>query len=438
MNSESVQDIENTLVCSECIDDELLKQQIIQEGTQEACNYCNFTGSTIRLMELWELINEVYQKYYEPSWCDECEGEELYYVIQDIGVSTPEVIDAVIVLGEVSEWRGVTEGTTPMYDKHARYLEKYDAEHAHFFLWKQFKTRAKHLQRFFDKKQLNDLEEIFREIQTLGGEGEQVVDYLEPDQTIYRARLCKTDEAYQKICKDPCYELSAPPPKLACAGRMNSNGITVFYGSFDKDTCVSEIRPPVGSKVAIGLFQPIRKLKVLDLTRFNAIFKSFRKTYQPMSFFDSQFEQKSERFQHLKFLCAFHDEISKPIMPHEVSLEQVPTQIMAEYIACELGYDGLIYGSAQKDKAANNIVLFRDAAIVQRDENHNGIQNNLVRNSNDYSSIISLPPYISFPPGHKAINIKPGLCYVRKSITIECIQQSSYGAVCVYSEQNAF
>ena len=52
----------------------------------------------------------------------------------------------------------------------------------------------------------------------------------------------------------------------AAAGRMNARGISVFYGANDPLVALSEVRPPVGARVAIARFEIIRPIKLLDLT----------------------------------------------------------------------------------------------------------------------------------------------------------------------------
>ena len=46
---------------------------------------------------------------------------------------------------------------------------------------------------------------------------------------------------------------------------MNARGISVFYGAVDIKTALSEVRPPVGSRVAVAQFEIIRPIKLLDV-----------------------------------------------------------------------------------------------------------------------------------------------------------------------------
>ncbi len=45
---------------------------------------------------------------------------------------------------------------------------------------------------------------------------------------------------------------------------MNASGISVFYGAQDAQTCIAEVRAPVGSHVVVGRFEIVRPVRLLD------------------------------------------------------------------------------------------------------------------------------------------------------------------------------
>ena len=47
---------------------------------------------------------------------------------------------------------------------------------------------------------------------------------------------------------------------------LNAEGIPVFYGALEKDTCVSEVRAPVGSNVVLARFRLLRLCDCSTLT----------------------------------------------------------------------------------------------------------------------------------------------------------------------------
>lgn len=138
---------------------------------------------------------------------------------------------------------------------------------------------------------------------------------------------------------------------------MNAAGITNFYASFDKDTCVAELRTAVGGQVVIGKFEIIRPVRVLDLTVLETASSS-------LSYFEENFRRLHA---YSSFLKGFHAEIKRPVLPGQESLEYLPTQFVCEYLwrRVEPRLDAMIYGSSQLSGGANNIVLFPHASDVE-------------------------------------------------------------------------
>lgn len=63
----------------------------------------------------------------------------------------------------------------------------------------------------------------------------------------------------------PC-EFDAPPPGVATGGRYESEGLPVFYGADDIETCLHESRVTLSDWIALATFTPTRPLRILDLT----------------------------------------------------------------------------------------------------------------------------------------------------------------------------
>jgi hypothetical protein len=142
---------------------------------------------------------------------------------------------------------------------------------------------------------------------------------------------------------------------------MNAAGIAAFYGALDPETCVAELRPPVGGLICIGAFRPRRPIYVLDFTRFE---RPGRKIHILSKNYVSRTTQWA-------FMQSFEVEISKPVLPEDEHLEYVPAQAVAEYLTSEpvklgkrpLRLEGLVYRSSQH-AGGKNVVLFGEAALV--------------------------------------------------------------------------
>jgi hypothetical protein len=141
---------------------------------------------------------------------------------------------------------------------------------------------------------------------------------------------------------------------------MNPRWISMFYGALDADTCVAEIRAPVGSAVVIGKFEIIRPLRLLDLEAFRHLI------VERASFFDPGFRRLRDK---ASFLGRLVNIMSRPAMPNDEDFQYLPTQAVAEYLSekIEPGLDGLIFPSSQRGGTGENIVLFRRASSVEPD-----------------------------------------------------------------------
>jgi hypothetical protein len=137
---------------------------------------------------------------------------------------------------------------------------------------------------------------------------------------------------------------------------MNARGITVFYGAEAPHVAIAEVRPPVGSRVAVAKFSIIRPLRLLDLTALSNV-------HDAGSIFDPTLKDRLER---VAFLQSLGHRISRPVMPNDQDLDYLATQAIADFLATENEpqLDGIIFTSAQC-QGGRNVVLFHNAARVE-------------------------------------------------------------------------
>ncbi len=84
---------------------------------------------------------------------------------------------------------------------------------------------------------------------------------------------------------------------MARAGRMNAQGISVFYGATRARVGIAEVGPPVGSRVTVARFDIIRRLPLFDLT-------ALEKVYEQGSIFDRSRIRRLERAAFLRSVSA--------------------------------------------------------------------------------------------------------------------------------------
>jgi hypothetical protein len=130
---------------------------------------------------------------------------------------------------------------------------------------------------------------------------------------------------------------------------MNAAGVVVFYGALEEDTCITELRLPIGDAAIVGRFQILKPLTAFDFTRFDA-------AHESLSMFDPEFKRL---LGHWAFLISLSEEISRPILPHEEELDYLATQAVAEYLSSihTPRIDAVIYNSAQTENGRNIVLL---------------------------------------------------------------------------------
>ncbi len=224
--------------------------------------------------------------------------------------------------------------------------------------WCDIQEAMRHSSRFFNDDARQLLSWLFDELDQYAesAEADQVVQILTPDDcpAIYRARRSSAEKV-EKIRDNPNTELGSPPKEVSGEGIMNPAGIPAFYGAFDRQTCIAELRPHPQDSFISGRFQLTRAVRVLDFERFEGA------NLGPVpSFFDPEYFKHVDR---QGFLRKIHEEIRIPV-DEEEKRNYLITQAVAEYLAlkCTPRFDGVIFRSAQRAEG-RNLVLFSHAAV---------------------------------------------------------------------------
>jgi hypothetical protein len=230
--------------------------------------------------------------------------------------------------------------------------------------WHNFEQSVKVEARFFSQTATSHLAAIFDGIEEMRTWDDKplVVDAGPNTQlsALYRARVFQSDPKLKEALIRPDRHLGSPPPLQAAAGRMNARGISVFYGANSAEVALAEVRPPVGSQVAIARFEVVKPIRLLDLTAFDTL-------QMPGSIFDPAHVDRLER---AAFLRNLSKRITRPVMPDDEPLEYIATQAVADFLATafNIKIDGIIFPSAQVAGEVLNIVLFHKAACVENVE----------------------------------------------------------------------
>ena len=372
------QDNEVQYICCQCVGDHILAGEVRHTREIHPCAYCERTQLAVPLGEIAMRIHEVMTAQFELTPNDpvdveefidlamgrdwERKGDPASVVIADIAGLDQQIADNVANwLSKSFGWREARHGDEDPYGSEAHY-EQMNPDTGPFKNgWDNFRSEIETHARFFGAYTETTLSEIFADLKTLRTfAGKPVVQEIGPQDDrrfVYRGRKAlSTDELY-KILKSPAAELGPPPPQFAAAGRMNSAGVSVFYGAHDRKICVGEVRPPVGSRVVTGKFELIKTVRLLDLDLLEQVFVE-------TSHFDERYSDHYGRYAFLRQLVA---EVTAPVMPQDETKEYLATQVIADFLAFKVNprMDGIIFRSSQTDGNGQNMVLFNHACDVE-------------------------------------------------------------------------
>ncbi|WP_204126625.1 RES family NAD+ phosphorylase [Pseudomonas ogarae] len=354
------------VVCDECVGDVFVQQRIRNECDMGRCSCCEQLRHCMPIEALADQVADILDRYYGTGpvirTVDARDlGRYVYAgsplavtVAEMLGIDSESAVTAAIVgLLTVCTDYDLKRGGEARFDADLLYMRRNLRPTEIEEKWQEFKSGVMHRSRFFNDHGKAFLDWLFEGIHHLKDEhGREVVQLFEIEDglELYRGRYCPPSSDPKKILLSPETELGAPPKEIARAGRMSPVGVPAFYGAFDRETCIAELRPSVGGMVLTGEFQLLRDARLLDFGVLENVFDA-----QPMSCFDPDYQKKMERRQ---FLRTLHSKISSPVTPDQEQ-EYLYTQVIAEYLATQVEptVDGVMFASVQRQDGIN-IALF--------------------------------------------------------------------------------
>lgn len=358
-------------ICADCVQDQYLKRLIEQTASEaNPCEYCESLAG-IELWDLAWLCDEVISRYYELTsnskavvvYDREPEGDNLHDTILKLtGIPT----DAVeVVVDDLSFiWFDRNSGES-RYGEDDPWFSRRSLADSLGHAWQEMEESLRSADSLFDAQALLGM--IFNDLTNdRDSTGSEVIIEAGPAgslKTLYRGRIFQTDDELAKALRHPEKSLGPPPAGKGSAGRMNRLGQQAFYGATDAGICVAEVRPPVGSRVALAEFEVTRPLRLLDMQRLSKI-----ELATDASLFDPATTAAVER---RDFLRTLTERLSAPIVPDLQDRDYLVTQAVADYLASHPGLclDGIVYPSAQSRfpgaaPVGHNVVLFENACHV--------------------------------------------------------------------------
>ncbi|MCX7587264.1 RES domain-containing protein [Phenylobacterium sp. 58.2.17] len=416
------------LLCPQCFDNNGLRNRLVAVRPNYDEGKCDFhpTRKGIPVEAVSAIVDEVFRQNYDfgdpamefldGDFVYSQQGDRLRDVVEGLTEAVDESITDLLVAQLIADdnyWPG--DGEMPFYLEYDGFYERIShGDAGHGQLWDAFCQTIVHDQRFFNREADGLLQEIFKNIHLQRSESRLYpVHVLQPETApaLFRARV--VDEAELKaVRRDPCVQLGPPPRRRGRPNRMNPSGVLAFYGSLDLTTCISELRPLVGSQVVSAEFRIRRPIVVLDTTRFEA----------PPKELNLFAKDHVRRLAQWRFMQRFMAEIAKPISPSDEHIDYIPTQAVAEYLnklhAVRIGkaerrIDGILFRSAQRP-AGVNLVLFGEAALVERSAKAQPQRPHLSSPSFDLQVFEPPPPE------------DPGLTLVDGTLRVDTVTEASF------------
>lgn len=375
-----VPEIEQRSICANCVGEAFLKSEIDKTGEKGTCYYCGEDGKTTSIEELASQIEAAFEHHYqrtaqEPSSMEytmmkegdyhwEREGDPVAYMIGDAAeIEEQPAEDIRNVLEDRNRDKEKAEmGEEGPFDEEAHYTVKAVDDIEYREKWRFFEHSLKTEARFLSGTAEATLDEVFEELAAHSDlDGNPAIVDAGPETgitSLYRARVFQSGEELDEALKRPDLHIGPAPAALARAGRMNAHGISVFYGASDPNVAIGEVRPPVGSRVMVGQFKLLRKVRLLDVNALQSV-------YVEGSIFDPGY---IERLIRAKFLERLSDRITRPVMPNDEPLEYLITQVIADYLSSrsDPALDGILYPSVQDGTAGANVMLFHKSSRVAK------------------------------------------------------------------------
>jgi len=346
----------------------------VAEGEIGPCAECgNEDAPAITFEALAEIVDPVFRSLYRHGDHMPILGDDDRVWYRQAGGELSDALGDLLNadlqnMGELIDALAETEGHVPgdpdeyFYDDSMNFDRMDYFEPSGILAWQTALEELKRSRRFFSASTRTLFDRLFSDVDSLYEKVKNrrlpVVRSLAKGTTLYRARVCRTDDEYRLFVKDPLAHIGPPPSDHARDGRMNAKGVTVLYCARDVATCLAEMRPAIGMRLLTISVKTNMRLRILDFTRLERAWLENK-----LGHFHEQYFDELDR-QYL--LMRLHNLISQPVTPDREE-DYLITQTMAEYLAHvhEEPFDGIAFGSAQRAGGVNVVLFpFRDLVLT--------------------------------------------------------------------------
>lgn len=373
-------------ICHKCVEDKYVSQQIKKNGNNEqTCSYCKLKRKNIHLGDIVTRMNDVFEYYYDAyvDIYDSGRGNPAQDVIcEELGVEFEVAED--IYSGLCYEYNPYNDYDAEQYNDDLVYRSRNYSSGELDYTWGTVTKSLLKETRYFNREVNAFLDSLFSDIDKLKTRNrDSPIKMLSEDVHLHRARVFEDPEEVKQALTQPEKNFGPPPSLLARSGRMNAQGISVFYGATSVDVAIAEVRPPVGSIVVTVPFVPLRELKVLDISALDSL------SFGSGSKFDPLTRKTSER---AVFFRTLSRKLTLPAFGKRQDSDYLITQVVADYLSDRNKFklDGVSFKSTQDyadgrgAKTGYNVVLFNNSSgVMHATDNSRRYQVELFENVED-------------------------------------------------------
>ena len=175
--------------------------------------------------------------------------------------------------------------------------------------------------------------------------------------TLFRAQIFPSHDKLKAALGRPDIHLGSPRSRLAIDGRMGEQGILAFCATNNLKAAIAGTRPSTDSRIAVGQFEIIRKLRLLDLT----VIDNVRVTGSLADF------GLAGRTEVAVFLRSLSARLARSVMFDDEPSDYLAAEAMVHFLLTEASVpiDGIIFPSGYSVRDALGVVLFHGASYVE-------------------------------------------------------------------------
>lgn len=350
------------VMCLAHISDAHLLRRIEEFADDGECTICGTdrlppSGQVVNLEHVARVVEEVAQNTHDHDG-SVSDGEQILEPL-----TTEEVVSNLLADAVHPDALDLAVGlTTSLIQEELDWFAPFDMDREHNIEreWDTFEERVKHESRLFmpprGDRPASAPERNYAFIESLlvlTEERAGLIRDLRRGTKLYRARADRDAHELQRIAREsPARQLGPAPHERASAGRMNAQGVSLFYVALDRETACAEVatHSPYDD-VVVGRFIVQKPLRVLDLTTVP----------EPRSIFNDT--PPDDIDEPLNALAIYRERITRPvILDGNHPVDYAPTQVLTDafrYLP-EQALDGIVYPSRVREGGKNLVLFFGD------------------------------------------------------------------------------